>query len=214
VLERDELEVTETGDRGSRRGDDGNIPGDRRQRRRGELHPAFQLNFRLPELMPDHDLLAGRQLGRAHQMMNVIAIPEIGRHTPAGGMKVRNETGCFQLGHFVADRRRRDADRIPLRQHLRTDGPAALDIFMNDQFQDRLLTRRQRRYVRSDFLLCWRCPSHQSLRISTLTARVLTHVSIPRLSRVRQGKRGIPGVILGADNESIMRATCARNDYA
>ena len=77
--------------------------------------------------------------------------PELGRQPAGRGVRRIKQPGFFQIGHHVADRRRRQVLREAARQSARADRLAGGDITVNDQPEDlsaalvELVDRRKRR---------------------------------------------------------------------
>ena len=134
----DELDPADPGGARLGRGGDPGRVRHRGKSRRGEAEPLVGGELDLPELVADHQLLHGRERPLGDERLDVEAVARIRGDAPRRRVGVPEEAGHLELGEDVADRRRADAQRVPLHERVRPDRRSGGDVFLDDGQQDRL----------------------------------------------------------------------------
>ena len=80
-------------------------------------------------------LRAGQRLD-AGQLVDEQPVALVGRDPAGAGVRLGDEALFLQHGHVVADRRRRDAQAVPLDQRLRADRLLGADVVLDDGSED------------------------------------------------------------------------------
>ena len=172
LVDRDEVDPPDVGGAGLGRGGQAGRPRDARERRGGEAEPVLAGELHLAELVPDHQLLDGRQRHGIDDRFDVEAVPGIGRHASGRGVRVGQQTGRLELGEDAADGRTGHAEAVALHERLRSDRRGGRDIFLDDGPKDRLCAKVQG----ADGAASSRQGRSPTV-VSTLVSRVLTRCS-------------------------------------
>ena len=175
IRDRDDVDPADVGRPRLGRGDDRGRAVRGREDRRGEAEPLLARVLHLAELVPDHQLLDGRQGRVVGDRLDEVAVARVGRDATGRRVRVGQEAGRLEVGEDVAHGRARHAEAVALDERGRADGCRGVDVFLDDGPEDRLGARIQRAggadASRHD--LASGCPDG----VSTLTARVLTKPS-------------------------------------
>ncbi len=99
--------------------------------------------FHLAELVPDHQLLDGRERDGIDDRFDVEAVPGVGGHAAGRGVRVGQQAGCLEVGEDAADGRAGHAEAVALDERLRSDRRGGRDIFLDDGPKDRLCAKVQ-----------------------------------------------------------------------
>ena len=170
LVDRDEVDPPDVGvARLGRRGEAGRA-GDRGEGGRGEAEPVLAGVLHLAELVPDHELLDGRQRNGLGDRLHVEAIAGVGRDAPGRGVRVGQQAVGLELGQDAPHGRAGDGEAVAFDERVAADRRRGRDVFLDDGPKDRLRAKVQGAE--------WAAiPSRQGLSpkgVSTLWWRVLT----------------------------------------
>ena len=105
LVDGDEVDPADVGVARLGRGRQAGRAGDRREGRGREAEPVLAGELDLAELVPDHQLLDGRQRDRLDDRLDVEAIAGVGRQAAGRGVRVGQQAVRLELGEDAADRR-------------------------------------------------------------------------------------------------------------
>ena len=123
--------------------------------------------MRLLELVAHGDLLIRQQRRPRHEVLDEVAVAEIGRDASGRGVRVCQQAHLLECGQLVPHGRGRDAEAVPANERRRGDRLRARDVLADDRAQELTLPFSELRE-----LISWVFPWF--LTISTLPSRVLT----------------------------------------
>ena len=129
--QHDELDVAHAGvaERGVL--GEGDLAGQLGQEAHGAGEHVIQID-RLAEEGLDRLALPGGERTQLGELVDEDAVALVGRHAARRGVRRRDQLLLFELRHVVADRGRRDAERMPLDDGLRADRLARCDVVLHD----------------------------------------------------------------------------------
>jgi hypothetical protein len=100
------------------------------------LDRVVELATRGAEFILDAALLVRLQRLRAHQLVDVRAVPGVGGNAAGRRMWLNEVSLSLEFRHLVADRRRTHAELVLLRERVRADRFGRRDILVDDRRQD------------------------------------------------------------------------------
>ena len=138
LAERDQLDVPDGG--AGQRGvlDERHLAGDLGQQAHRAPHDVVEVDGPGQEVL-DRPALGGAQRLDLGEPVDEQPVALVGRDPPGAGVGLGDEALLLQDRHVVADRGRRDAQRVPVDQTLRADGLVGAHVVLDDGTQDREL---------------------------------------------------------------------------
>ncbi len=144
LVDGDEVDPPDVGRARLGRRRDARRAGETGKGRGRETEPVLAGELDLTELVPDHQLLDGRQRHGIDDRFDIEAIARVGRHATGTRVGVRQEASRLEVGEDVPDSRTRHAKAIALDERQAADRLCRRDVFLDDGPKDRLGAEVQR----------------------------------------------------------------------
>ena len=121
-LDRDEIDPLEPRVLERGREDDRGVVGQLGELRRRRLQEVVDLAPGARDLALEPERLPAAELDAPHQAVDVVPVRLVRRHAPRRGVGLAEVAHLLEVGHGVPDRRRREPQRVLLRQLAGADG--------------------------------------------------------------------------------------------